>query len=132
MQPGFAWLDKKTLEIEYERDELSAPQALELFVDVLDGDANSYAAFRQLKTYNEQLEKRRASAVAHGRGEPASNVVPIRRTEKPVDTGEFSDFVQAVFHRLPPGIIVDNWYKGRLYHLNGLNGPSQRAESIDV
>jgi len=131
MQPGFAWLDKKTLEIEYERDELSAPQALELFVDVLDGDANSYAAFRQLKTYNEQLEKRRASAVAHGRGEPASNVVPIRRTEKPVDTGEFSDFVQAVFHRLPPGIIVDNWYKGRLYHLNGLNGPSQRAESIE-
>lgn len=131
MQPGFAWLDKKTLEIEYERDELSAPQALELFVDVLDGDANSYAAFRQLKTYNEQLEKRRTTAVARGRGEPASNVVPIRRTEKPVDTGEFSDFVQAVFHRLPPGIIVDNWYKGRLYHLNGLNGPSQRAESIE-
>ena len=26
---------------------------------------------------------------------------------------------------------MDNWYKGRLYHLNGLNGPSQRAESIE-
>ena len=131
MQPGFAWLDKKTLDIDYERHELDPTQALELFVDVLDGDSNSYAAFRQLKTYNEQLEKRKAAAVARGRGEPASNVVPIRRAEKPADSAEFSDFVRAVFHRLPPGIIVDNWYKGRLYHLNGLNGPSQRAEAIE-
>jgi hypothetical protein len=131
MQPGFAWLDKKTLEVEYERHELSAPQSLELFIDVLDGDANSYAAFRQLKTYNEQLEKRKATAVARGRSEPASNVVPIRRAEKHIDASEFSDFVRAVFHRLPPGIIVDNWYKGRLYHLNGLHGPSQRAEAIE-
>jgi hypothetical protein len=131
MQPGFAWLDKKTLEVDYERHELSAPQALELFIDVLDGDANSYAAFRQLKSYNEQLEKRKAAAGARGRGETASNVVPIRRAEKPPDSAEFSDFVRAVFHRLPPGIIVDNWYKGRLYHLNGLNGPSQRAEAIE-
>ena len=73
MQPGFAWLDKRTLEVDYERHELSAPQALELFIDVLDADANSYAAFRQLKTYNEQLEKRKAAAAAHGRGEPASS-----------------------------------------------------------
>jgi hypothetical protein len=131
MQPGFAWLDKKTLDIDYERHELDPTQALELFVDVLDGDSNSYAAFRQLKTYNEQLEKRKAAAVARGRGEPPSNVVPIRRTEKAADSVEFSDFVRDVFHRLPPGIIVDNWYKGRLYHLNGLNGPSQRAEAIE-
>ncbi|NJL70494.1 MAG: hypothetical protein HC888_02195 [Candidatus Competibacteraceae bacterium] len=131
MQPGFAWLDKKTLEVEYERCELVAHQALELFVDVLDGDANSYAAFRQLKTYNEQLEKRKAVAAVRGRGEPASNVVPIRRAEKATDTGDFNDFARAIFHRLPPGIIVDNWYKGRLYHLNGLNGPSQRAEAIE-
>ncbi len=26
---------------------------------------------------------------------------------------------------------MDNWYKGRLYHLNGLTGPSQRAEAIE-
>lgn len=131
MQPGFAWLDKKSLEVDYERHELAAPQALELFIDVLDGDANSYAAFRQLKIYNEQLEKRKAAALARGRGEPASNVVPIRKPEKTAESGEFSDFVRAVFHRLPPGIIVDNWYKGRLYHLDGLNGPSQRAEAIE-
>jgi hypothetical protein len=65
MQPGFAWLDKKTLDIDYERHELDPTQALELFVDVLDGDSNSYAAFRQLKTYNEQLEKRKAAVVVN-------------------------------------------------------------------
>ncbi|MBZ0188622.1 MAG: hypothetical protein K8F91_20420 [Candidatus Obscuribacterales bacterium] len=131
MQPGFAWLDRKTLEIDHERHELSATKALELFIDVLESDANSYADFRQLKTYVEQLEKRKSAAIARGRGESNSNVVSIRRTEKPVQEGEFDDFVCAVFHRLPPGIIVDNWYKGRLYHLNGLSGPSQRAEAIE-
>ena len=128
MQPGFAWLDKRTLEVDYERYELSAPTALELFIDVLDGDANSYAAFRQLTTYNEQLEKRKVIALDRGRG---SNVIPIRRAEKPANSGDFIDFVQAVFQKLPPGIIVDNWYKGRLYHLNGLTGPAQRAEAIE-
>jgi hypothetical protein len=132
MQPGFAWLDKRDLEVDHERHEIDATQALELFIDALDGDANTYAAFRQLKSYIEELEKRKSAAIARGRGEqPASNVVPIRRTEREVQDGEFIDFVQAVFHRLPPGIIVDNWYNGRLYHLNGLTGPSQRAESIE-
>lgn len=130
MQPGFAWLDKKTLEVEYERHELSPTKALEFFIDVLESDANSFARFRQLKAYNEQLEKRKSTALSHGRGEAASNVVPIRRAKEPQD-GEYIQFVSAVFHKLPPGIIVDNWYKGRLYHLNGLSGPSQRAEAIE-
>ena len=131
MQPGFAWLDKRDLEVDHERHELDATQALELFIDVLDGDANTYAAFRQLKTYLELLEKRKSAALAHGRGEPASNVIPIRRTERISQDGEFINFVRAVFHQLPPGIIVDNWYKGRLYHLDGLTGSSQRAEGIE-
>jgi hypothetical protein len=131
MQPGFAWLDKKTLEVEYERHELSPTKALEFFIDVLDSDTNPFAAFRQLKSYVQELEARKTAAAAHGLGATGSNVVPIRRTEKTIQSGEFIDFVRAVFHRLPPGIIVDNWYKGRLYHLNGLTGPSQRAESIE-
>ncbi|HNA73216.1 MAG TPA: hypothetical protein PKW73_07750 [Candidatus Obscuribacter sp.] len=131
MQPGFAWLDKKTLEIEHERNELDATYALELFLDVLDGDANSFEDFRRLKAHVQELEKRKASASVHGRGERVNNVVPIRAGMKAVPESEFSDFVRGVFHRLPPGIIVENWYKGRLYHLNGLNGPSQRAEAIE-
>jgi hypothetical protein len=131
LQPGFAWLDKKTLEVEHERAELNPTQALELFIDVLGGDANPYAAFRQLKSYLQELESRKTAAVAHGLAAAGSNVVPIRRTEKTLQPGEFTDFVRGVFHKLPPGIIVDNWYKGRLFHLNGLTGPSQRAEAIE-
>jgi hypothetical protein len=131
MQPGFAWLDKKTLEVEHERNDIDATIALELFVDVLDGDANTFEDFRRLKAHIELLEKRRAQAAAHGRGESSSNVVPIRPTQKVLTESEFGEFVRGVFYRLPPGIIADNWYKGRLYHLYGLNGPSQRAEAIE-
>ena len=74
MQPGFAWLDKKTLEIEHERNELDATYALELFLDVLDGDANSFEDFRRLKAHVQELEQRKASASVHGRGDRVNNV----------------------------------------------------------
>ena len=134
LQPGFAWLDKKTLEIEHERHELNATQALELFVDALDGDANSYADFRKLKAYLQELESRKEEAVSYGTNIEGDNVVLLRRAKGAglsKESGEFIDYVRAVFHNLPPGIIVDNWYKGRIYHLNGLTGPSQRAEAIE-
>lgn len=131
LQPGWAWLDKKTLEVEYDRSDLNATNALELFIDALDGDANSYEAFRQLKSYAQELDARRAAAVVHGRGRSDSNVIALKRPERSLESGEFTDFVRAAFRKLPPGIIVDNWYKGRLYHLSGLTGASQRAESIE-
>ncbi len=130
LQPGFAWLNKYDLEVDYERSELGAPQALELFIDALEADANSYATFRQLKVHVQELETRRAKATAYALDRTASNVVPLRRTADSLSPAEFGDFVVAVFGQLPPGIIADNWYKGRLFHLNGLSGPSQRAESI--
>jgi len=131
LQPGFAWLNSKTLEVEYERNDVDATTALELFVDALDGGANSYHAFRYLKTHIEELESRKEKAIAQGQGQAINNVVPLRRTSRSHSDSEFADFVSAVFQKLPPGIIVDNWYKGRIYHLNGLTGASQRAESIE-
>lgn len=131
LQTGFAWLNKKTLETDYERHELNATQALELFVDALDGDANSYVAFRQLKDYVRELEQRKESSIVHGQSGDSDNVILLRSADRVSFEGEFNDFVRGVFHRLPPGIIVDNWYKGRIYHLNGLTGPSQRAEAIE-
>ncbi|MBX9691285.1 MAG: hypothetical protein K2Z81_02805 [Cyanobacteria bacterium] len=128
LQPGFAWLDKKTLEVEYERYELTPTKALEFFIDALEADAHSFADFRKLKAYNDDMETRKATSQAHALAHD-SNVVPIKRSLSST-AGDFIDFVSGVFHRLPPGIIVDNWYKGRLYHLNGLTGPSQRAEAI--
>lgn len=134
LQSGFAWLDKKTLDVDYERHELSATKALELFIDALDGGSNSYASFRNLKTYVNELAARKDKAINLGStraSSPATNVIPIRRSRNAGRPAEFGDFVQAVFHRLPPGIIIDNWYKGRLYHLEGLTGPSQRADAIE-
>ncbi len=130
LQPGFAWLDKRTLDIDLERHEISATKALELFIDVLEADANSYAAFRQLKAYVQELELRREAATNIGASRAPGNLVSIRR-DRQASEGEHIHFVRAVFQKLPPGIIVDNWYKGRLYHLNGLTAPSQRAECIE-
>ncbi len=132
LQPGFAWLDKSSLEVEYERARLSATKALELFLDDFQADANTFACFRQLKSVVADLESRKASATA--RALPASttdNVVPLLKAELPLRPSDYLEFVEGVFRHLPPGIIVDNWYKGRLYHLSGLTGPSQRAESIE-
>ncbi len=99
LQPGFAWLDKKTLEVEHERHELNATQALELFVDALDGDNNSYADFRRLKNHVQELEQSKNVVVEFGNNS-ADNVVLLKRAEKASATGEFIDFVRGVFKRL--------------------------------
>jgi len=130
LQAGWAWLCKQTLDVDCYREELSPSKALDWFMRDL-ADANPYEAFRNLKSYVQELEQRKAAATAHGVGAVTSNVVPLRKAPETAQSGEFSDFVRAVFHKLPPGIIVDNWYKGRLYHLNGLTAPSQRAEAIE-
>ncbi len=129
LQPGWAWLNKETLEVEYERSELSSTKALELFVDSLDGDANSYMVFNKLGQYIDELETRKAAIKT--RVSPKTNLVPFNRKEqRAIQTGEYIEFVISTFQELPPGIIVDNWYKGREFHLKGLSGPSQRAEAI--
>jgi hypothetical protein len=130
LQPGWAWLDKKTLDVEYERYELSATKALEFFLDVLDADANSFDDFRKLKAQVQDLETRKASAASLAVAAPASNVIALRRPAKELPPSEFASFVTSVFTHLPPGINADSWYKGRLFHLSGLSGPSQRAEAI--
>ncbi|MBY0552046.1 MAG: hypothetical protein K2W95_32480 [Candidatus Obscuribacterales bacterium] len=128
LQPGFAWLDRRTLEMDIERMEVSATKALELFLDAVDADANSYRDFQRLKSYNDDLELRR-SQLAQVPDAP-HNIVPLRRSPDKSQPAEFTEFVTSVFRRLPPNLIVDNWYKGRIFHLNGLSGPSQRAEAI--
>ena len=129
LQPGFAWLNKHNLQVEYERSELTAGKALEFFLDYLESDANSFADFRKLKSHVQELEARKAKAIAHA--DPTySNIVPIRRTADNLQPSEFTNFVALIFGQLPPGIIADNWYKGRLFFHHGLAGPSQRAEAL--
>ncbi len=125
LQAGFAWLDKRTLDIDHYREEMSATKALEFFIDCVDSDANSYADFLALKariaelgaiqTSSPQLEKR-------------DNLVPIR-AGKPVSSGEASLFVASVFGHLPLNIDTEVWQRGRLFHLQGLTSNGQRAEA---
>jgi hypothetical protein len=131
LQEGWAWLNHKTLEVEQERYEMSATKALEFFLDALDSDANSFFDYRGLKTYVQELEARKASISAMAvPKETSGNVVPFRRNELGLASSEYGVIVCSIFEHFPPGIIPENWYKGRLFHLQGLTGPSQRAEAI--
>jgi hypothetical protein len=125
LQAGFAWLDKKTLEVEYEREELSATKALEFFIDCLDSDSNSYADYLALKARISELETIQASVPQL---EKRDNIVPIR-AGKPVSSNEQSIFVASIFGHVPLNIDAEVWQRGRLFHLQGLTEHSQRAEA---
>jgi hypothetical protein len=125
LQAGFAWLDKSTLEVLLEREEISATKALENFLDVLDSDANSYQDYLALKARVQELE-----ALASARPlMPPDNVVSIRSNSKAVVSSESTIFVNSIFGHQPLNINADDWQKGRQFHLQGLTSPSQRAEA---
>lgn len=125
LQAGFAWLDKRTLDIDHYREEMSATKALEFFIDCVDSDANSYADFLALKAHIAELEAIQASSPQL---EKRDNIVPIR-AGKPVSSGEASLFVASVFGHLPLNIDTEVWQRGRLFHLQGLTSNGQRAEA---
>ncbi|HEY9758793.1 MAG TPA: hypothetical protein V6C97_26735 [Oculatellaceae cyanobacterium] len=130
LQEGFAWINRYTLDIDEERSHLSPVEAVGRFLTDAK-DSNSYDDFRAFKAKVKDLEERKAAVVSRVQTAPDTNVIPFRKSEQPAAAGEHLRYVRAVFRRLPPGIIVDNWYRGRLYHLNGLTGPSQRADAIE-
>jgi len=130
LQHGWAWLNKRDLEVEHERYEISGTKALEWFLDLLDSDANPINAVRQMGARIEELEKRKLAARAHGINEKPDNVVPIRKAAKVAIESEYSAFVTSMFGHIPSGMNTENWNKGRTFHKNGLTGPSQRAEAI--
>jgi hypothetical protein len=132
LQQGWAWLDKETLEADYERYELSATKSLELFLDALQADANSFDDYRCLKRCVQELEARKeiVSSVVASKSKSENNVVPFRRNEVALASSEYNVLVSSIFGHFPAGMIAENWHKGRLFHLQGLSGPSQRAEAI--
>lgn len=126
LQPGFAWLDLKTLEIIADRSEYSPSEAIQNFLWNSYDHCNSYDSFRQLKAYLPKLDASHQRAVSTLR-QNKGNVVPLRRT---VSESDFSASVKAIFGTLPPNIIVDNWWRGRSYYDTGLTAQGQRAELI--
>ncbi len=127
LQAGWAWLDKKTAEVDYFREEMTATKALTYFLDLLDNNANSYQSFQRLAQYNKELESRRDKAKISTI--PPSNVVPLRFAGVLPDN-EQGRLVATIFGHTPAGINAENWCRGRDFSVSGLTGPSQRAEAI--
>lgn len=130
LQPGWAWLDAETLEVVADRNDLSATEALEKFIDELNGWANTFVSFQRLKVYVDDLSRRHEKSLAIAKKEPpAGVVVPFTRTPRTSDTTQ-NPSVTSIFGKLPPGINADDWLKGRDFYDNGLQGPGQRADAI--
>ena len=126
LQPGWAWLDQRTLDIDYFREEVSPTKALEWFLEQLTECSNSYTQFRILKSHVAELSSRKQSVCR--RAEP-TNVYPFKPREHK-STGDCVDEVKKIFSHMPPGINTNTWWRGRCYYDSGLTGPSQRAEAV--
>lgn len=127
LQHGFAWLDKATLDVDYYREQMTATKALTYFLDLLDANANNYKTFRLLKEYIAELERKREKSKLPVAA--ASNVVPLRTPVPMVDNAD-GHLVTTIFGHQPSGLNSENWCRGRQFSIEGLTGPSQRAEAI--
>jgi len=127
LQHGFAWLDKRTLDVDHYREQMSPTKALTYFLDLLDSDSNPYKAFRLLKDHVSKLENKREKAKLPASMPP--NVVPLRATVTLTDNAD-SHLVTSIFGHQPSGLNAENWCRGRQFSIEGLTGPSQRAEAI--
>lgn len=130
LQQGFAFLNEKTLEPDTERWELSATKALDYFLDATNSCSNTRLQFQQLQKYAAHCaEKLDKITALRAQVRTPSNVVALP-TSRQSTPGEHTKDVAAIFSVLPPGIRVDEWFRGRTYHALGLTGPSQRADAI--
>lgn len=130
LQPGWAWLDPHSLEVIHDRNDLEATQALELFIDDLNGEAITYKAYKEFKSYVQDLTARHDQAVTRARQAPQpATVVPFRKP-KPAGDPDQDRSVTAIFGVLPPGIDTEVWLRGQDYYRHGLTAPSQRADAI--
>lgn len=132
LQEGFAFLDLATQEVQYEREELSPTKALETFIDHLNGCANSWHDFHRMRAYVERLteSQQQITTDIQERSFRQGVVLPFKRLSKGEPDSSASDIVFGVFQALPPGMISENWVRGRSYYQVGLTGPSQRADAL--
>jgi hypothetical protein len=128
LQPGFAWLDPYDLEVIRDRLQLTAVKALELFLQDLHDAPNTRHDFERLKRSVEAMAAGKEQLLLRSSTSQRC-VIPIRSELKQQSEALVAQ-VEIVFAVLPPGMDAAIWLKGRLYHLQGLTGPSQRADAI--
>lgn len=130
LQSGFAFLNDKNLEPDIERWELSPTKALDYFLDAANSCSNTRKQYDEFLKHAafcvEKLDK-----ITALRSQPRTPGNVIAMTERNRSTASMhSEDVASIFSVLPPGIRVDDWFRGRIYHADGLSGPSQRADAI--
>lgn len=126
LQPGWAWLDQKTLDVDYYREEVSPAKAIEWFLEQFYESSNSYTQFRILKSHVAELAARKQTVTSAGSGD---NVYPFRARDRQ-PSADVKTEVKEIFSVLPPGINTETWWRGRCYYQTGLTAPSQRADAI--
>jgi hypothetical protein len=126
LQPGWAWLDQKTLDVDYYREEVSPAKAIEWFLEQLHEYSNSYTQFRILKSHVAELEARKQTVTSKASGD---NVYPFPSRDRRASADPKTE-VKEIFSVLPPGINTETWWRGRCYYESGLTGASQRADAI--
>lgn len=124
LQPGWAWLNPNSLEIDCEREWLSADQAIESFMADCDRLSNSLDEYIQFKQYVSRKAQERQQLDEQIKR--TSAVIPIDRRQ--LDQSDASIF--EIFGAWPPGLNSETWWRGRHYFENGLTGPGQRADAI--
>jgi hypothetical protein len=134
LQPGWAWLNQETGEVSDYREDMHSMEALGMFMADLAEGSNSRHDFHQLKRHFEELQSKKEKLQRRQADPPvekmAAQVIPIRRTEASRADPEAEALVISIFKHLPPNINPADWLRGRQYYMQGLTGPSQRADAI--
>lgn len=130
LQPGFAWLDEHTLEVDQKREELSPAEALHKFISNL-WDGNTYQDYRNLVEYSARLSTKQTELLNKVKAVATSNAIPMRPSPRTVADASEEDLITVIdtFGFVPPGMNVDTWAKGRNYAVTGLTAPSQRHDA---
>ncbi|MBX9695965.1 MAG: hypothetical protein K2Z81_26500, partial [Cyanobacteria bacterium] len=130
LQPGFAWLCPKTLEVLEEREYLSPSEALhKLILDVYDG--NEYCHYRNFVDYVSRVKTNIESLHAKSSA-AAAKIIPLRREGYRQDQESSDEAIATVidiFGYVPPGMIVSRWVRGREFTQTGLTDSGQRHEA---
>ncbi|MBX9693234.1 MAG: hypothetical protein K2Z81_12670, partial [Cyanobacteria bacterium] len=128
LQPGFAWLNQRSLQVSHERSDMNAQHALDWFVADFNNTANSYHDFHQFKSLVERQKQAITDQVDNTTPKMAE-VVPIHK-RRPLDATNPADgSVIEIFGFSPPNILAEVWLRGRQYYEEGLTGDSQRADA---
>lgn len=129
MQPGWAWLDHKSLDLDVEREDLAAQEALDLFLLDIAQHSNTEHDFHHLKRYVQDRLTNNPKPITRSNPETSPSVVSITRPQRPAAPESVALVIES-FGTIPPRILADTWAKGRQFFQEGLSAAGQRAEAI--